>query len=109
MKRDVRTTERAAAAAVEEREPASPAADRDDYLHRLGERVREERTRRGMTRRILARDSRLSERYLAQLEAGKGNISINLLRQVADALNMPLTALVGDEPDLPVDMRLILE
>lgn len=104
MKRDAQSMERVSAA-----EGVPQAADRDDYLHRLGERVREERTRRGMTRRILARDSGLSERYLAQLETGKGNISINLLRQVADALNMPLTALVGDEPDLPVDMRLVLE
>ena len=49
--------------------PASHAAgDRDGYLCRLGERVREERARRGMTRRILARDSGLSERYLAQLD-----------------------------------------
>jgi XRE family aerobic/anaerobic benzoate catabolism transcriptional regulator len=72
-------------------------ADRDDYLCRLGERVREERARRGMTRRILARDSGLSERYLAQLESGKGNLSIKLLRRVGDALNLPLTRLLAGE------------
>ena len=38
-----------------------------DYLTKLGERVRAERAKRGMTRRILARDSGVSERYLAQL------------------------------------------
>src|SRR5438552_18945635 len=53
--------------------PPSTAAE--DHLRRLGERVREERARRGMTRKTLARDSGLSERYLAQLEAGKGNVS----------------------------------
>lgn len=73
-------------------------AERDDYLCRLGERVREERARRGMTRRILARDSGLSERYLAQLESGKGNLSIRLLRRVGDALNLPLPRLLAGEP-----------
>ncbi len=43
-----------------------------EYLRILGERIREARARRGMTRKILARDSAVSERYLAQLEAGIG-------------------------------------
>ena len=82
--------------------PAShPVGDRDGYLCRLGERVREERARRGMTRRILARDSGLSERYLAQLEGGSGNVSIKLLRRVSEALNLPLARLVDSGPDEP--------
>src|SRR5690348_8089670 len=85
------------------------AIERDDYLCRLGERVREERARRGMTRRILARDSGLSERYLAQLESGKGNLSIKLLRRVGDALNLPLPRLLGAEPDEPVELGRIVE
>src|SRR5271167_1946743 len=73
-----------------------------DYLHRLGDRVREARARRGMTRKILARDSRVSERYLAQLESGEGNISILLLRQIAQALDTPVESLVlaGAEPSV---------
>ena len=85
------------------------AADPDDYLGRLGERVREERAKRGMTRKILARDSGLSERYLAQLESGKGNVSIKLLRRVSEALNVPLARLVGGERGEPVDLRPIVE
>lgn len=84
-------------------------SEKDDYLCRLGERVREERARRGMTRKILARDSGLSERYLAQLESGKGNISIKLLRRIADALNLPLNRLVVGEPDEPAELRRIAE
>ena len=78
------------------------SSEQQDYLARLGERVREIRTRRGMTRKILARDSGVSERYLAQLESGQGNISILLLRQLALALDTPLDALVreGAEPSL---------
>ena len=85
------------------------AIERDDDLCRLGERVREERARRGMTRRILARNSGLSERYLAQLESGKGNLSIKLLRRVGDALNLPLSRLLGAEPAEPAELGRIVE
>jgi XRE family aerobic/anaerobic benzoate catabolism transcriptional regulator len=80
-----------------------------EYLKRLGERIRTARAQRGMTRRILARDSGVSERYLAQLEAGQGNISIALLRQVAQAMGLPLAELVREEPEPPVELRLLVE
>jgi XRE family aerobic/anaerobic benzoate catabolism transcriptional regulator len=79
------------------------------YLRLLGERIREARARRGMTRKLLARDSSVSERYLAQLEAGQGNISIALLRQVAQAMGLPLADLVRDEPDRPVELTLLIQ
>ena len=69
-----------------------------EYLRLLGERIRAARARRGMTRKILARDSGVSERYLAQLETGHGNISIILLRQVAQAMGLPLAELVREGP-----------
>lgn len=50
-----------------------------------------------MSRKLLAGDSGVSERYLAQLEAGQGNVSILLLRQIAVALDLPLTDLLGDD------------
>ena len=80
------------------------SSSQSDYLRLLGERVREMRARRGMTRKILARDSGVSERYLAQLESGQGNISILRLRQIAQALDTPLQALVLDGPEPPVDL-----
>jgi XRE family transcriptional regulator, aerobic/anaerobic benzoate catabolism transcriptional regulator len=79
------------------------------YLRLLGERIREARARRGMTRKILARDSAVSERYLAQLEAGHGNISIVLLRQIAQAMGLPLADLVRDGPERPVELALLLQ
>jgi XRE family aerobic/anaerobic benzoate catabolism transcriptional regulator len=75
-----------------------------EYLRAIGERVRATRARRGMTRKLLARDSGVSERYLAQLETGQGNISILLLRQIAAALDTPVEALVLDGPEPPVDL-----
>jgi XRE family transcriptional regulator, aerobic/anaerobic benzoate catabolism transcriptional regulator len=79
------------------------------YLRLLGERIREARARRGMTRKILARDSAVSERYLAQLEAGHGNISIVLLRQIAQAMGLPLADIVRDGPERPVELALLLQ
>jgi XRE family aerobic/anaerobic benzoate catabolism transcriptional regulator len=79
------------------------------YLRLLGDRIREARARRGMTRKILARDSKVSERYLAQLEAGQGNISIALLRQIAHAMGLPLGDLVREEPDRPVELTLLIQ
>lgn len=65
------------------------------YLAALGERVRDARAKRGMARRILARDSGVSERYLAQLESGAGNPSVAVLRQIARAVDYPLADLVA--------------
>ena len=79
------------------------------YLRLLGERIREARARRGMTRKLLARDSQVSERYLAQLEAGHGNISIVLLRQIAHAMGLPLGDLVREEPDRPIELTLLIQ
>jgi XRE family aerobic/anaerobic benzoate catabolism transcriptional regulator len=80
-----------------------------DYLRVLGERIREARARRGMTRKILARDSGVSERYLAQLESGQGNISIILLRQVAQAMSLPLAEIVREGPEHPAELTLLIQ
>lgn len=98
-------------------ETANPTAEREaqngsgeaGYLRLLGERIRAARARRGMTRKILARDSGVSERYLAQLETGHGNISIILLRQVAQAMGLPLADLVREGPDQPVEFSLLVQ
>ncbi|MBI2319716.1 MAG: helix-turn-helix transcriptional regulator [Betaproteobacteria bacterium] len=76
-------------------------------LRELGVRVRETRARRGMTRKILAHDSGVSERYLAQLEAGEGNISVLRLHQIAGALNEPLSDLLREDSQKAVELTLI--
>jgi XRE family transcriptional regulator, aerobic/anaerobic benzoate catabolism transcriptional regulator len=68
------------------------------FLTRLGRRVRQSRAVRGMSRKVLARESDISERYIAQLESGEGNVSIILLRRVAAATGRPLEELIA-EPD----------
>ena len=73
----------------------------EKFLRAFGERIRGERARRGMSRKLLADHAGISERYLTQLESGKGNVSIVLLRHIASALNLPLSRLVDDAPPSP--------
>ncbi|AAV96925.1 helix-turn-helix transcriptional regulator [Ruegeria pomeroyi] len=68
-----------------------------DLIARVGERVRAARQRRGIPRRVLSEISGVSPRYLAQLEAGEGNISIGLLQRVATALDHRIEWLVGED------------
>lgn len=62
------------------------------FLAELGDRVREMRGVCHMSRRELARQSGISERYVAQIEAGKGNVSIVLLLRIACAIRRNATA-----------------
>jgi XRE family aerobic/anaerobic benzoate catabolism transcriptional regulator len=80
--------------------PRDPAADEARFLADLGRRVRDLRERRGVSRKVLARESQVSERYLAQIESGNGNVSIVLLRRVGLALGVDVADLLArDEGD----------
>jgi XRE family transcriptional regulator, aerobic/anaerobic benzoate catabolism transcriptional regulator len=80
------------------------ASDRQDendfgaeaFIRVVGERVKTARLNRGLSRRALAEGSAVSQRYLAQLESGQGNISIGLLKRVSTALDQPIEWLVGE-------------
>ncbi len=88
---------------------SAPGRDTDAYLHRLGERVRTLRNQRGMSRKALAQHAKVSERYLAQLETGKGNGSIVLLRRISRALGLPVTQLVNEANEPPLDLVLLTQ
>jgi XRE family transcriptional regulator, aerobic/anaerobic benzoate catabolism transcriptional regulator len=81
--------------------PDPTGADTDalvgTLIRRVGERVRKARERKGIPRRVLSEKSGVSPRYLAQLEAGEGNISIGLLQRVAIALDHRIEWLLGEE------------
>jgi XRE family transcriptional regulator, aerobic/anaerobic benzoate catabolism transcriptional regulator len=64
-------------------------------LNEVGQSVRALRTHRGWTQRTLAERSGVSPRYLAQLEAGGANISLERLDDLARALETSLPALLG--------------
>ena len=76
----------------------------DDVLLALGRRARAQRRARGWTLRNVAERSGVSPRFLVQLEAGRGNISVRRLADVARALETTPSALLAnaDTPSPPV-------
>ncbi len=82
---------------VPDRQSTPESQDVDAFVAAVGERVRRARQRKGIARRVLSELSGVSQRYLAQLENGGGNISIALLFRVANALDHRVEWLVGEE------------
>jgi XRE family aerobic/anaerobic benzoate catabolism transcriptional regulator len=78
-----------------------------EFLHALGARLRLLRARRGVTRRDLAARSRVSERHIAQFEAGTGNISVLLLRRIARALGVGVETLAAERPEGSAERALL--
>jgi XRE family aerobic/anaerobic benzoate catabolism transcriptional regulator len=76
--------------------PQGEAAIAAAFLAAIGRAVRKNRAKRGMTRRQLAQASATSERYLAQIEGGVGNPSVSVLRAIAQALDLPSSALLPE-------------
>jgi len=90
-------------------QPRSGTAENGDLLKLVGRKVRSLRARRGMTRKMLAQYSEVSERYLAQLEQGCGNISIALLDRVASALKIDAAELLRIRDHQTAEQMLVSE
>jgi XRE family transcriptional regulator, aerobic/anaerobic benzoate catabolism transcriptional regulator len=73
--------------------PIAPPPTESVLLHDLAQRIRALRKSRSLTRKNLSELADVSERHLAQLESGEGNISIILLNRIATALNTSLAEL----------------
>lgn len=84
------------------------AVEEETYLRLVGERVRLERVRRGMSRKVLSQSSGVSERYLAELERGTGNASLLVLRQIAEAMSLKVADLAAEEPERSIDLQLTI-
>ncbi len=80
----------------------TPADPGQALIARLAARVAQVRKERGLPRRALSEMSGVSPRYLAQLEAGEGNISVLLLSRVAAALGVQVDQLLATD-DLPLE------
>jgi XRE family aerobic/anaerobic benzoate catabolism transcriptional regulator len=71
--------------------------ENEAYLKLVGDRVRLERVRRNMSRRVLSQASGVSERYLAELERGTGNASLLVVRQIALAMGLGMAELTAEQ------------
>ncbi|NWG26691.1 MAG: helix-turn-helix transcriptional regulator [Pseudorhodoplanes sp.] len=87
-------SERSGAANTRERRERGGAADDTAFAAGVGRLVRLGRAKRGITRRQLAADSGISERYLAQIESGQGNPSIIVLKAIATAIDVSIVELL---------------
>jgi len=73
----------------------------EDVLAGLAQRVRDERGRRSLSLRELAERSELSLRFLTEVEAGQGNISVRKLAALAHALGTTASALLESTSPAP--------
>jgi XRE family aerobic/anaerobic benzoate catabolism transcriptional regulator len=69
---------------------AQVRAENTPLLREIGHVVRNERAKRGMTRKMLAKQAGMSERFIAQIELGDGNPSVLSLDAIARALTLDL-------------------
>jgi XRE family aerobic/anaerobic benzoate catabolism transcriptional regulator len=66
----------------------------EEFLRELGQKLRARRLLRGLSQERLAKLAGLSTRYVSQLEAGRGNISIARLYELTRALAVPIEEIV---------------
>lgn len=65
-----------------------------DFLARLGKRIRELRRARNLSQEQLAEAAELVQHYISQIEQGERNVSVVTLRLLAQALGVALAVLV---------------
>jgi XRE family aerobic/anaerobic benzoate catabolism transcriptional regulator len=87
-------------------EPLALSSGESDFLAALGKRVRAIREHRAISRKQLARDANVSERYLGQLETGEGNVSVLLLRRISAAMSVTVLDLLSAEHQDTAETRL---
>ncbi len=77
------------------------------FLVGLGERALALRIKRGMTRKALSNAANVSERHLANLEYGVGNVSVLVLLQLSQALGASFTQLLGEATESSPELQKI--
>ncbi len=79
----------------------------NEFIANIGKRIRHTREQKEISRRLLSELSGVSQRYLAQLESGSGNISLALLYRIASALGRKPGWLMEDRSDDIDDFRIL--
>lgn len=79
------------------------------FRRQLGDVLRNERMRRGMTLRELSSEARVSLGYISEIERGQKEASSELLSSLCDALEVPLSAVLREVSDtVAVEERQLL-
>ncbi|RPJ12001.1 MAG: helix-turn-helix domain-containing protein [Deltaproteobacteria bacterium] len=75
----------------------------------IGRKIRDLRNEKGMTLGDLAEKIKVSASLISQLERGGVNPSISLLKSIADTLQIPLSALLGEEEAKPDESPYVMK
>ena len=76
------------------------------FLRCLGQIVRDARKQRGMTQESLSEIAGVSAKYLSEVEQGRGNVTVLLLRRLSRALKLDLCGLLYGCEDSSEERRL---
>ena len=68
---------------------------KDDRLLQLGQKIRYERTKRGISQEDLEEISSVSRRTISEIERGNADIRYTNLYQLAEAFNLSISELVN--------------
>lgn len=68
---------------------------KDDRLLQLGQKIRYERTKRGLSQENLEEISSVSRRTISEIERGNADIRYTNLYQLAEAFNLSISELVN--------------
>jgi len=75
----------------------------------LGDVLRAQRMRRGMTLREVSAEARVSLGYISEIERGQKEASSELLSSLCSALDLPLSAVLREVSDLVALEESLLE
>ena len=67
----------------------------EKYTSLMGKRIKRSREARGMTQRTLADRAAITRKYVVDLEAGRYDPTVGVLRRIAKALGVPVTELLA--------------
>lgn len=85
-----------------------PPDGSEAYLARMSERLRGLRAKRGISRRTLGQLTGISLRYLARLEAGRANPSVEILWRIAEALGIYPYEILAEKPVISLADRKLM-
>ena len=64
----------------------------------VGRRIRDVRTKQGISQSQLALMTHMTKSYMSEIEAGKKNLTLRTLAKIADCLGVGIEHLICDEP-----------
>jgi Predicted transcriptional regulators len=75
--------------------------EKTDATLRIGNRIKSLRIERGLSQAQAADAAGVSSKYFGEVERGEGNVSIELVNNIANALNVSMSVILENEHERP--------